>query len=126
MTDQPITPSLTPVDDDQNFLTWEELTIPQIKTRFVPELGKSVKYLSFVPLDKLLEFQARARLTTQNKDLIGFYAMILQYVMVLPACRTPEAARAAMKGNAPLLLSIAEEVAGKKEADEMRVELAKN
>ena len=112
--------------NDEQVANWEELSTPSITTLHIGN-GKYVQHLSFVPFDKLIEFQAKHGLgTPHNRDLLGYMIEILKYVMVKPKIASPEEARAAAKGNSTLLLGIIESVASKKDAEEIREQLGKS
>lgn len=89
-----------------DFATWLDLTTPQVKTAMIPGTNKAIQYLSFVPFDKLVAMQADYRVGTPAVDRPGYAAAVLQYVMVKPACTTPEQGRAALKACGPVILTI--------------------
>lgn len=109
------------------FATWEDLSTPRIKTVDIASVGRSVQYLSFVPLDKLIELQSRYRIGTPAADRMGFMAEVLKFIMVSPPVTSIEQARAALKSSGPVIMGIVNEVIAPKDFEqaEMTAEIAK-
>jgi hypothetical protein len=99
----------------EQIATWEELTTNSVVLKRLPT-GRIIKHLAFVPLDKLIGFQAVAgRKDGGMRDVMGYMTAILKYVMVDPPV-TEETVRAMVKANGGLLLSIISAVTNTEEA----------
>lgn len=103
---------------DEDVLTWEELSTPKTRRLYVPKYGKYVEFLSMVPFD--VNAQLQAQFLGAERHWAAYGLAILEYVMVKPSLRTPEAKRAALKADGALLMQIINEVVNEKDAKEIK------
>lgn len=109
-------------ENGDEFLTWEELSTPQIREMVVPGYGgKKIQYRSFVPLDELSEMQRRY-LAKNPKDFFGYFQAILKAVMMRPAY-SEQFARALGKMDGGVASQICTDVIGADEARKLEAGL---
>lgn len=92
----------------------------QFEDKFFPQLGKAgatIRYRKFMPLEKLLQLQAKHGMFAGRgrRDSRGFMLAVLEEVLVRPRIQTPDERRLLLKGNATVLLDIIGEVLGTEE-----------
>lgn len=107
------------LDPEDRFATFEDLCESgKFVDKFYPQIGAKVRFRTFIPMDKLLQLQARHNMLTTGRgrrDSRGFLIAVLKEVMVEPRVDTKEKERLLLKSNAVVLLDILGEVLGPQE-----------
>ena len=106
------------VVEEREFATWENLceSKDRVVDKYLPALGRWVRYRDFLPLDKVTRLQQQFGMTGGRKrDSVGFMVALLKEVMVEPKIRTKADEMAARKADARALLVIVGDVLGEEE-----------
>lgn len=86
--------------------------------KYYPQIGKTIRFRNFIPLDRLLQLQARYNMLTGRagqRDSRGFLVAVLKEVLVIPRVETADDERLLLKANSAVLLDILGEVLGTQE-----------
>lgn len=105
--------------EEERFATMEDLCEgAKFVDKYYPQLQAKIRYRNFIPLDRLLQLQAKHNMLTGGRgqrDSKGFLISVLKEVLIVPRIQTPETERALLKGNAAVLLDVLGEVLGQQE-----------
>ncbi len=103
----------------ERFATLADLTEGnKFETRYYAALGASIKFRTFIALDRLLFLQQKHQMISGGRgqrDSRGFLVAVLKDVLVNPRIATPQDEQLLLKANATVLLDILGTVLGANE-----------
>jgi hypothetical protein len=106
------------VPPEDRFATFEDLCEgARYVDKFYPQIGGKVSFRTYIPLDKLLQMQARHGMLggRGRRDSKGFLVAVLKEVLINPRVDTQDKERLLLKSHASVLLDILGEVLGTQE-----------
>jgi hypothetical protein len=106
-------------EQETKFATFADLCeSAKFVDKYYPQIGATVRFRNFIPLDRLLQLQARYNMLMGRqgqRDSRGFLVAVLKEVLVIPRVQTAEDERLLLKANAAVLLDILGAVLGTQE-----------
>ena len=102
-------------EQDGQLATWDDLACsPTVVDKYFASIDKTVQFLEFIPMERLLQLQTRFGMTggRGRRNSKGFFIAILKEVLITPAIKSKADERLVMKSNSKVMMDIVGEVLG--------------